>query len=192
MNGTSPPVPGVGGPVGSASNRRRRDRAGDQLSEQETVTVPDPERAHETSQQRRARYDADDVNSLRERIAGTGWRKRLAARRSVNQTYRMCVGIVGGLIVAFGLVTIPLPGPGWLTVIAGLFVLATEFLWAERLLEFTRKHVKRWTDWVTAQPVWVRLLLAAATAAFVYGVLVATLHVTGVPDWVPGWVPLWR
>ena len=31
-------------------------------------------------------------------------------------------------------------------VIAGLFVLATEFLWAERLLEFTKKHVKRWTD----------------------------------------------
>ncbi len=31
-----------------------------------------------------------------------------------------------------------------------------------------------------------------ATAAFVYGVLVVTLHITGVPDWVPGWVPLWR
>ena len=76
--------------------------------------------------------------------------------------------------------------------IAGLFVLATEFTWAERLLEFTKKHVKRWTDWVTAQPIWVRTLIAAATAAFVYGVLVVTLHVFGVPDWVPGWVPLWR
>ncbi len=104
----------------------------------------------------------------------------------------MVVGVVGGLIVALGLVTIPLPGPGWLTVIAGLFVLATEFTWAERLLEFTKKHVKRWTDWVTAQPVWVRILIAVATAAFVYGVLVVVLHVTGVPGWVPGWVPLWR
>jgi hypothetical protein len=28
--------------------------------------------------------------------------------------------------------------------------------------------------------------------AFVYGVVVVTLHVTGVPAWVPGWVPLWR
>jgi uncharacterized protein (TIGR02611 family) len=132
------------------------------------------------------------VHSLRERVAHTHWRRRLAARRGVNQCYRICVGIVGGLIVALGLATIPLPGPGWLTVIAGLFVLATEFTWAERLLEFTKKHVKRWTDWVTAQPVWVRLLLAAATAAFVYGVLVITLHMTGVPDWMPGWVPLWR
>jgi uncharacterized protein (TIGR02611 family) len=131
------------------------------------------------------------VRSLRERVADTGWRQRLSARRSVNHSYRVGVGIVGGLIVALGLATIPLPGPGWLIVIAGLFVLATEFTWAERLLEFTKTHVKRWTDWVSAQPVWVRLLIAAATAAFVYGVLVVTLHVMGVPEWVPGWVPLW-
>jgi len=104
----------------------------------------------------------------------------------------MGVGIVGALIVAVGLVTIPLPGPGWLTVIAGLFVLATEFFWAERLLEFTKRHVTAWTDWLGRQAVWVRLLVALATAAFVYGVLVVTLHLMGVPDWVPGWVPLWR
>ncbi len=132
------------------------------------------------------------MHSLRERVAGTRWRRRLAARRSVNHGYRVGVGVVGGLIVALGLVTIPLPGPGWLTVIAGLFVLASEFTWAERLLEFTRTHVKRWTDWVSSQRLWVRLLIAAATAAFVYGVLVVTLHVMGVPDWMPGWVPLWR
>jgi uncharacterized protein (TIGR02611 family) len=127
-------------------------------------------------------------------VAGTRWRRRLAARRTLDHGYRVCVGILGGLIVAIGLVTIPLPGPGWLTVIAGLFVLATEFLIAERLLEFTRRHVKRWTDWVRGRPVWVRVLIGLATAVFVYGVLVVTLHVMEVeiPDWVPGWVPLWR
>ena len=31
-----------------------------------------------------------------------------------------------------------------------------------------------------------------AASTVVYGVLVVTLHMTGVPDWVPGWVPLWR
>jgi hypothetical protein len=77
-------------------------------------------------------------------------------------------------------------------VIGGLFVLGTEFTWAERLLEFTKRHVKSWTEWVTRQPVWVRGLIALATAAFVYGVLVVTLHLTGVPGWMPDWVPLWR
>jgi uncharacterized protein (TIGR02611 family) len=140
----------------------------------------------------RARFADDDIYSLRERVADTRWRRRLAARRSMDHGYRVGVGIVGGLIVALGLVTIPLPGPGWLTVIAGLFVLATEFTWAERVLDFTKRHVKRWTDWVGRQALWVKGLISFATAAFVYGVLVLTLHMTGVPAWVPGWVPLWR
>jgi uncharacterized protein (TIGR02611 family) len=125
-------------------------------------------------------------------VSRTGWRRRVAGRRATDSVYRVGVGIAGGLVVAFGLITIPLPGPGWLTVIAGLVVLATEFVWAERLLGHTRRQVKRWTDWVAAQAVWVRILLAVATAAFVYGVLVVLLHLTGVPSWAPGWVPLWR
>jgi uncharacterized protein (TIGR02611 family) len=125
-------------------------------------------------------------------VAETRWRRRLGVRRAVDHAYRVSVGVVGALIVAVGLAAIPLPGPGWLIVFAGLFVLATEFLWAERLLEFTKGHVHRWTEWAARQPIWVRLLLAAATAAFVYGVLVVTLHLAGVPGWVPGWVPLWR
>jgi uncharacterized protein (TIGR02611 family) len=136
--------------------------------------------------------DPDETHSLRVRVAESHWRRRIAARRSLDTPYRVVVGVVGGLVVAFGIVTIPLPGPGWLTVIAGLFVLATEFAWAERLLEFTRRHVTRWTEWLGRQSVLVRLAVAALTAAFVYGVLVVTLHVTGVPHWVPGWVPLWH
>ena len=146
----------------------------------------------ETSSERRARYDADEVRSLRERVARTRWRRRLAARRPLDHGYQVGVGIVGGLIVAVGLATIPLPGPGWLTVIAGLFVLATEFLWAERLLEYARRQVEGWTRWLGRQPVVVRVAVALLTAAFVYGVVVLTLHWTGVPHWVPGWVPLWH
>jgi len=116
----------------------------------------------------------------------------VAARRSLDPACRVGVGIVGGLVVAAGLVTIPLPGPGWLTVIAGLFVLATEFMWAERLLEFTKRRVSAWTEWLGRQPVWVRLAVGLLTAAFVYGALVVVLHLMGVPHWVPGWVPLWR
>jgi uncharacterized protein (TIGR02611 family) len=135
---------------------------------------------------------ADEARSLRERVAESRWRRRIAARRGLEAPYRALVGVVGALVVAFGIVTIPLPGPGWLTVIAGLFVLATEFAWAERLLEFTRRHVAGWTEWLGRQPVAVRIAVAALTAAFVYGVLLVTLHVTGVPHWVPGWVPLWH
>jgi len=146
----------------------------------------------ETPKQPSSNSDSDEAYSLRERIADTRWRKRLAANAPVNHAYRIGVGLVGFVILVGGAAAIPLPGPGWLIVIGGLFVLATEFTWAERLLEFTKKHVKSWTDWVTGQPLWVRVLIALATAAFVYGILVLTLHLTGVPEWIPGWVPLWR
>jgi len=146
----------------------------------------------DTGTQDGRRAAADGSTSLRERVAVTRWRRRIAARRSINHPYRIVVGVVGALIVAVGIVAIPLPGPGWLIVIAGLFVLATEFAWAERLLEFTKGHVSRWTEWVGAQPVWVRVLVGVATAAFVYAVVAVTLHLAGVPRWVPGWVPLWR
>jgi uncharacterized protein (TIGR02611 family) len=136
--------------------------------------------------------DAEESRSLRERVAESRWRRRVAARRSLDTPYRVLVGLVGGLVVAFGIVTIPLPGPGWLTVIAGLFVLATEFAWAERLLEYTRRQVTGWTEWLGRQSVMVRIGVAVLTAAFVYAVVLVTLHVTGVPHWVPGWVPLWH
>lgn len=125
-------------------------------------------------------------------MGDTGWRRRLARRRTTDQGYRLLVGVVGLLVVVFGLVTIPLPGPGWLTVIAGLVILATEFTWAERLLDLTRRHVRRWTTWVGRQPVAVRLALGLLTVAFVCCVVEVVLHLTGVPRWVPGWLPLWR
>ncbi|MCZ2828213.1 TIGR02611 family protein [Modestobacter sp. VKM Ac-2986] len=125
-------------------------------------------------------------------MAESGWRRRIAARKSIEAPYRLGVGVVGGLVVAVGVVAIPLPGPGWLIVFAGLFVLATEFLWAERVLEYARRRVEGWTDWLGRQSVVVRVAVALLTAAFVYGALVVTLHLTGVPHWVPGWVPLWH
>ena len=110
-----------------------------------------------------------------------------------HKVVRAGVVILGVAITLAGLVmTGPVPGPGVVVIPVGLALLALEFTWAERLLDFTKRHVKRWTDWVGRQPLWVKGLISLATAAFVCGVLVVTLHMTGVPRWVPGWVPLWR
>lgn len=121
-----------------------------------------------------------------------GFRTWLEKRPALKHSYRVGVGVLGTVVVAVGLVLVPLPGPGWLIVIAGLAILATEFEWAARLLRLTRRYVTLWTDWVNRQRMWVRLVIGLAVLAFVYGVVVVTLHLTGVPDWVPSWVPLWR
>jgi uncharacterized protein (TIGR02611 family) len=45
---------------------------------------------------------------------------------------RFLVGAAGFLVVAVGIVLMPLPGPGVLIVLAGVLILATQFEWAER------------------------------------------------------------
>lgn len=98
------------------------------------------------------------------------------------------MGIVGVLIVAIGLAAIPFPGPGWLIVIVGLLILASEFTWAQRLLDVVRSRVRAWTTWMGQQSRLVRLLVALATALFVGAVLYAMALLVGVPGWVPGWL----
>jgi len=59
---------------------------------------------------------------------------------------RIAVTIAGFAVVLVGLILIPLPGPGWLIVFAGLAILATEYVWAERLLTYAKRKVKQGTD----------------------------------------------
>src|SRR4051812_26420196 len=58
---------------------------------------------------------------------------------------KIAVAVVGTLVIAVGVVLLPLPGPGWLVILAGLALLAMEFAWARRLLHFTRAQLRRWT-----------------------------------------------
>jgi len=89
---------------------------------------------------------------------------------------KILVAILGGLVVAVGIVLIPLPGPGWAIVILGLIIWAIEFVWARHLLQFTRDKLRGWTSWIGRQSWPVRLLIGAAGLVFVGAVLMATLR----------------
>ena len=65
----------------------------------------------------------------------------LKSHRVAVYIYRVVVAVVGCSVVALGLVLVPFPGPGWLIVIVGLGILATEFAWAQRLLRMVRRQV---------------------------------------------------
>jgi hypothetical protein len=51
------------------------------------------------------------------------------------------VAIVGGSLVAIGVPLIPLPGPGFLTILGGFTLLSTEFPAAQRILDETRNSL---------------------------------------------------
>ncbi|HEX2038486.1 MAG TPA: PGPGW domain-containing protein [Acidimicrobiales bacterium] len=59
---------------------------------------------------------------------------------------RLAVAVVGGALVAVGLVMLVLPGPGVLVVALGFAVLATEFVWAHHVLEAGKRGARRVTD----------------------------------------------
>ena len=55
--------------------------------------------------------------------------------RTLNQAKRFLKILVGFTLLAIGLIMILTPGPGVLTILLALGVLAAEFVWARRLLD---------------------------------------------------------
>ena len=53
----------------------------------------------------------------------------------LHSSKRIAILVVGVALLVAGVVMLVVPGPGLLVIIAGLAVLATEFAWAERMLD---------------------------------------------------------
>lgn len=120
------------------------------------------------------------------------WRLRLDSRPRTAQAYRLTVGALGVAVVLLGLVLVPLPGPGWLIVLTGVAIIASEFAIARRLLRYARTKLTAWTRWVAASHWTVGAGLGLVTCVFVIGVVWLVLLWLGLPAWVPrAWVPAW-
>ena len=55
---------------------------------------------------------------------------------------RIATAVAGGLLVAIGVLLLVLPGPGVVVIAAGLAVLAREFTWARRPLDYAQKQAE--------------------------------------------------
>ena len=56
-------------------------------------------------------------------------------RRTLKQIKRIIIGIVGITILLIGILMILSPGPAIIVIPVGLSILATEFLWADKMLK---------------------------------------------------------
>lgn len=113
------------------------------------------------------------------------WRRRLRAYRQLDRVYRSAVALVGLVVVAVGLLLVPLPGPGWLVVLFGLVVWASEFSWASRLRDWLLARLSAWTRWVHSRGWPTKALLGSTTAAIALGMAYLALRVYGVPTLMP-------
>ncbi|ADG67927.1 hypothetical protein Plim_2100 [Planctopirus limnophila DSM 3776] len=82
---------------------------------------------------------------------GLRYRMRLSQRRirmfpkPLRLIFIFCLG--AGLI-ASGIIMLVIPGPGILTILLGLSILSTEFLWAAGVMKWIAKHCKPWLHWI--------------------------------------------
>ncbi|MFG2558554.1 TIGR02611 family protein [Streptomyces sp. NPDC048496] len=63
------------------------------------------------------------------------------ASRTLHLSWQVGVFVVGLAVVVGGIIMLPLPGPGWLVIFGGMAIWATEFVWAQLVLHWTRRKV---------------------------------------------------
>lgn len=62
-------------------------------------------------------------------------------RRALHLSWQVGVFLVGLAVVAVGVAMLPLPGPGWPVIFGGMMIWATEFVWAQLVLRWTKRKV---------------------------------------------------
>jgi uncharacterized protein (TIGR02611 family) len=63
--------------------------------------------------------------------------------KTLTQAKRLIVTVIGFTILAGGIAMIVLPGPAVVVIPIGLSILATEFIWARRLLVTVKERIDR-------------------------------------------------
>lgn len=97
------------------------------------------------------------------------WMKKTKAG---HLAWRLFIGILGGGITVLGAIALVGPGPGVLVILAGLGILATEFVWATEAMMRTKRIANKAAD-RTGLPKWANyFLISAAAVASIIGVFI--------------------
>lgn len=156
----------------------------------ERLAMTDEE--HERPTSRRVSRYSDENLTLDAHEDDWAWRRKIRSNAHTQRIYRVTVALVGAVVVIAGLIMVPFPGPGWLVVFLGVAIWASEFEFAQRLLQFGKRTLASWNAWMKVQHWYVQALAAALTLAAVLAIFYALLLVGGVPgifpDTVRGWL----
>lgn len=128
--------------------------------------------------------------------------RSLHAHPLLSLTTKIVVAVVGGLVTVTGVIMIVTPGPAFVLIPLGLAILATEFAFARRWLEWARDQAERARRRSEAMDPAVRrrrLVVAGLVVLVVVGLVAWYVAVYDWPslavdgwDWLQsmaGWVP---
>ena len=98
---------------------------------------------------------------------------------------RFAVTIVGAGLILLGAALMVLPGPGILIIVAGLAVLATEYVWARRLLKRARSKAEEVQEATVKSPVRTGLTVLFGVGMLGLGLAMLVLQDVELPFWSP-------
>ncbi|MCX3289332.1 TIGR02611 family protein [Streptomyces sp. NEAU-H22] len=82
-----------------------------------------------------------EVHGEQDRGLGSRAPEFIKARRALHVSWQVGVFIIGLAVVVAGIIMLPLPGPGWVVIFGGMAIWATEFVWAQLVLRWTKRKV---------------------------------------------------
>ncbi|MEV5357220.1 TIGR02611 family protein [Streptomyces sp. NPDC093516] len=108
------------------------------------------------------------------------------ARRLLHVSWQVGVFIIGLAVVVAGIIMLPLPGPGWVVIFGGMAIWATEFVWAQLVLRWTKRKVTEAAQRALDPKVRRRNIILTSIGLVVVGVL------AGIYLWKFGLVMPWK
>ena len=98
---------------------------------------------------------------------------------------RFAATIAGSALLVLGLAMMVLPGPGILVIVAGLAILATEYVWAQRLLKRARTEAEKVQEAAVASPVRTGATVLFGVGLLALGLAMVFLRDVDLPFWSP-------
>jgi len=68
--------------------------------------------------------------------------------KTIRQAKRLIITVIGFTVLLIGLAMIVLPGPAFIVIPIALGILATEFIWAKKLLARIKSKASNMREWV--------------------------------------------
>ncbi|PVC90144.1 TIGR02611 family protein [Streptomyces sp. CS131] len=100
--------------------------------------------------------------------------------------WQVGIFVAGLAVVGAGVAMLVLPGPGWLVIFGGMAIWATEFVWAQTVLRWTRRKVTAAAQRALDPKVRRRNIILATAG------LVITAALIGIYVWKFGIIVPWK
>ncbi len=131
-----------------------------------------------------------DGNQQGETQAGQGLGSKapefIKARRALHLSWQVGIFVIGLAVVVVGIIMLPLPGPGWVVIFGGMAIWATEFVWAQLVMRWTKRKLSEAAQRALDPKVRRRNIILTSIGLVIVGVLL------GIYLWKFGFTMPWK